>query len=340
MFHSFKKKRLLFFVIPILSGLIFYLFPLTVPEIQAQTSTTTLSVVITLCGNNTVEVGEDCDGTDLDGKNCATFGYIGGSLSCKADCTFDVSGCGISFPGWAEPVKETKVVLRGKAYPNALITLLIDSEAVVVVEADSQANFNIELTTLTAGIYNFGLRAKDEKGRESITFSFSVTVSHRMTTTVGGIFFPPTIELESNILNLGDTLNISGQTAPWSEINIQIESLERMILKKTEADDNGNWDYSFDTSELEEGSYLVKANSISTEDFISGFSNILKFILGEEIIEELCPGADLNKDGRVDLVDFSILLYWWKTDDSCSDQNQDGIVDLQDFSIMMYYWTG
>ena len=56
--------------------------------------------------------------------------------------------------------------------------------------------------------------------------------------------------------------------------------------------------------------------------------------------EAACAEADLNHDGRVNLTDFSILLFHWGTDNECADQNQNGIVDLVDFSIMMYYWTG
>jgi len=53
-----------------------------------------------------------------------------------------------------------------------------------------------------------------------------------------------------------------------------------------------------------------------------------------------CAGADLNHDGRVNITDFSILLYYWGTNNACADQNHDGTVDLTDFSIMMFYWTG
>ena len=56
-----------------------------------------------------------------------------------------------------------------------------------------------------------------------------------------------------------------------------------------------------------------------------------------------CWGADLNKDGKVSLIDFSILLYWWDKlpfVDPCIDINQDDNVNLPDFSIMLYHWTG
>jgi len=55
--------------------------------------------------------------------------------------------------------------------------------------------------------------------------------------------------------------------------------------------------------------------------------------------------ADINHDGKVNIVDFSILAYWYKrplTADAlkqCIDQNSDGKVTLADFSILAYYWT-
>ncbi len=63
-------------------------------------------------------------------------------------------------------------------------------------------------------------------------------------------------------------------------------------------------------------------------------------IMGSPIPAEGRP-ADLNGDVRVDLVDFSILLYnWGKPKNLKADINNDGLVDLVDFSIMLYWWTG
>lgn len=51
--------------------------------------------------------------------------------------------------------------------------------------------------------------------------------------------------------------------------------------------------------------------------------------------------GDLNFDGKVDLVDFSILLFnWGIPKNPIADINNDGKVDLVDFSIMLYWWTG
>jgi hypothetical protein len=45
------------------------------------------------CGNDMVEMGEDCDGTDLDGADCASQGFDRGTLACDARCEFDTSMC-------------------------------------------------------------------------------------------------------------------------------------------------------------------------------------------------------------------------------------------------------
>lgn len=52
--------------------------------------------------------------------------------------------------------------------------------------------------------------------------------------------------------------------------------------------------------------------------------------------------SDLNKDGKVNSVDFSILMYFWKTSppfaNTRADINVDNKVDSVDFSIMLFDW--
>jgi len=45
-----------------------------------------------LCGDGIINGEDECDGTNLNGKTCAE-GRGNGALSCKADCTFNYSGC-------------------------------------------------------------------------------------------------------------------------------------------------------------------------------------------------------------------------------------------------------
>ena len=47
----------------------------------------------TECGNDVIETGEECDGSDLGGLTCSSYGYNAGSLSCSSECTIVRSGC-------------------------------------------------------------------------------------------------------------------------------------------------------------------------------------------------------------------------------------------------------
>ena len=51
--------------------------------------------------------------------------------------------------------------------------------------------------------------------------------------------------------------------------------------------------------------------------------------------------ADINCNGKINLVDFSIMYYWYekKPVPLRVDLNGDGIVNIFDFSIMAYYWS-
>jgi hypothetical protein len=47
----------------------------------------------TPCGNGTLEGPEVCDGSNLDDQTCQSLGEPMGRLACRANCTFDRSGC-------------------------------------------------------------------------------------------------------------------------------------------------------------------------------------------------------------------------------------------------------
>lgn len=52
--------------------------------------------------------------------------------------------------------------------------------------------------------------------------------------------------------------------------------------------------------------------------------------------------ADANKDNKIDIFDFDILMVNWgkAVSGSIADFSGDGIVDLFDFNLLMIYWTG
>ncbi|MBI1888544.1 MAG: hypothetical protein HYS15_01225 [Candidatus Spechtbacteria bacterium] len=233
------------------------------------------------------------------------------------------------------------VVLSGKAYPLSLITVLQDGKVMTNdIRADQDANFSIKFDNITPGVYTFGIWSWDKNGAErSITFSFTTNVAQGTLTTIGGIFLPPTLTLDKQQVQKGEIVNFLGQTAPQSEVTLQINSGET-IEKKANADKDGFWSYAFDTSAVEEDTHLAKAKATSLDGLLSTFSNTVSFVVGGKK-EQALKQTDLNSDKKVNLIDFSILLFnWGAPKNPIADLNNDGKVNITDFSILLFWWTG
>lgn len=236
------------------------------------------------------------------------------------------------WPPWP-PFPYATVVFKGKAYPSAFITILKDGSVAASFTAQNNGYFSKTLSGLDGGIYTFGIWAEDNEGRKSVTLSFTVDIIGGATTTISGIYLPPTIEIDKIKLKKGELLNYSGQSYPSSAITLFVFS--DYDTKQVITGNEGKWNYSLETSFLDLGSHTTKSKSQTDDGEQSTFSETLSFEISSG-----CSGADLNQDGKVNLIDFSILLYWWERWEQCADLNSDGVVNLIDFSIMMYYWTG
>ncbi|TSD06643.1 MAG: Uncharacterized protein Greene07144_1133 [Parcubacteria group bacterium Greene0714_4] len=162
---------------------------------------------------------------------------------------------------------------------------------------------------------------------------------------MSGIFIAPTITVDKSEVKRGDNIAIFGQSVPQSEITIAVNSEEEMFVK-TPADKDGAYLYNFDTAPLEIGSHLAKSKSALNGE-ISSFSKSVGFTVGTKNVASVKKVAqalkgDANGDSRVNLIDFSIVAYWYKRPSPPAhvDLNNDKKVDLVDFSIMAFYWTG
>jgi hypothetical protein len=317
--------------------------------LASETATVQATIKITVCGNNIKETGEQCDGTDLGGATCQSLGYSGGTLSCKPSCEYNTSNCttggggGGGGGGGYVPPLETVVNFTGRAYPKSTITLLKDAQIAATTIAGSDANFQISISGLSGGNYIFSVYSEDNKGNRSSLLTFPVSITTGTTTNVSGIFIAPTIDVDKSEVKRGDNIAIFGQSIPKAEITIAINSDEE-FFDKTLADASGAYLYNFDTSPVEMGQHFTKSKA-AKDGLISSFSQVVSFIVGTKTVlkekQKIIKG-DFNKDGRVNLVDFSIAAYWYKRPlpPVSVDLNSDGKIDLVDFSIMAYYWTG
>ncbi len=137
-----------------------------------------------------------------------------------------------------------------------------------------------------------------------------------------------------------------GQSALRAEITIAVSSKKTFFAKAVSGND-GIYFYDLNTSDLDYGTYAVKAQTSAGNKLISEFSHSIEFQVGKKTIFEKPPAkcpvkADFNGDCKVDLIDFSILLYWFNKENppAAIDLNLDGKIDIIDFSILAYYWTG
>ncbi len=315
------------------------------------------------CGNTFKEQAEACDTNDFGSQTCITLGYIGGTLFCTLDCQISTINCeAMEQPGGtpgsggsggspggssgfnpgSETESDTKVKIMGKSYPHADVHILVDGKVIGIVKTDAKADFYFETDEVSSGVASFSFWSEDSLGLKSTLLSLTFRVISGAVTTITGVYIAPTIDVSENSVRKGEDITIYGATIPDTEVHVHINSEEEHI-KETASLEDGKWELVFNTEPLAEDFHTAKALfQVAVEGNIirSGFSKSVSFYVGKVGGEAVCPGADLNGDGRVNLVDFSILLFWWGTDNECADQNQDGKVDLIDFSIMMFYWTG
>ena len=151
--------------------------------------------------------------------------------------------------------------------------------------------------------------------------------------------------ISHSIIKQGDTLNLFGFAPPAASVSVFVNSPQQYMEKVTAAA-SGAWFKAFNTAVLDIGGHSSRSQA-SKDNLLSPYSNTIEFQVGDTSVEAppagQCKRSDLNCDQRVNLTDFSILLFFWnKTNPSNAraDINNSGRVDLTDFSILLYDWTG
>ncbi len=240
---------------------------------------------------------------------------------------------------------QTGVTISGKAYPLSRVSVLRNGSIAATTIAGPDAAFSVTLSRIPSGTHTISVRGEDS-GLSSRLFSFPLTVTAGAMTTVSGVFLSPTIDLDKSQVRQGDPLAVFGRTVPLAQVTITVHS-EQLIQKKVLAQNDGVYLYYLDTTPLAYGDHTAQSLS-GTSTVLSPVSDIIPFKVGTESVlkrepPQRCGKADVNCDGRVDIVDYSILAYWYKRPGALParvDLNADSAVTLTDLSIMAYYWTG
>jgi hypothetical protein len=218
--------------------------------------------------------------------------------------------------------------------------------------ADADGRFRITVSLRAGGTEIFNLYARDRNGVRSANVALALDIERSASVTAQNILLPPTLALRGSAGG-PNALIASGYSVPEARVRFHFTPVRSGIFE-VEAGADGAYEAVLGPSQFsQEGPYSVSASAFSGSLSSSPAFSLQFFIEeGEFIIlprdeERLEPkkpaaAADLNGDDAINIVDFSILIYWFGQSSfpTAVDLNRDGAVDIVDFSILAYYWTG
>ena len=354
---------------------------LVLPTITSAQSVATTSMTLSICGNEIVDANEDCDvlgetgvySQTIVGRQCTASCFFGpycgdGILQssfaeecddgnnddgdfCSSTCTIEPAGSGGGGSsgggsggrgGSSQELGDTQITVSGVGYPGRTVNFILDTDSIGSVRAGSNGRFEFA-TDADPGTATLGMWSTDTNGTRSLTLNNTFDVTQGAITNLTGIILPPTISVPNQNVDPGALVNVSGQSAPNATVELHIDDSDP--VETTTANGNGQWSYSLDTGTLSISEHILRARTIvgnpplTTE---SSFSTSLQLFVGVD--GQATQPSDLNRDGSVNLIDFSILIFWWQTNggdsDPPADINQNSNVGLEDFSILLFNWTG
>jgi hypothetical protein len=223
-----------------------------------------------------------------------------------------------------------EVTIDGQTFPQATVYFLRDGKIEGQGVADQSGHFNKTFSQLERGTYTWGVYAQDTNQKNSGTYNSVTFINARTFNIVAPVYLSPTI-LATSSIELGTDLVIEGYAIPRLPVRAVMNrqgaaASGQIISGTTTADGNGRYRMTLPASTLVKGTYEVKTQTIVSEKDQSLFSPLAFVGLGETPNVDFGNRSDLNKDGKVNLVDFSILLFNWRTSDPVADINQDGTV--------------
>ncbi len=257
------------------------------------------------------------------------------------------SGASGGFEGTNQPYQsgDGRVIITGYAFPRSAVTILVDGQIADTVTSGSDGSFSSTLDAIARGAYTFGVYGTDKDKVKSSTYSTTFTVTGARGSTLSNVNVMPSIKVSPNPVDPNSTLTVSGYSIPNATITIENQNDKSSASLKTftaTSDANGAWSVSISTDGFSKGTYKVRAKAKQDTGVSTNFSGYTFYGVGEAA--QVARSSDLNRDGKVNLIDFSILLFWWNTAGGNSnppaDINGDGKVSLTDFSIMIFNWTG
>lgn len=288
--------------------------------------------------------GQSSGEEPLEGGAAGTGGSGGGGGGGSGGKSGSTAGGGFESEDAPYRSGDGRVIISGHAYPNSTVGVLVDGTFFDTTRANGSGEYSITLDEIARGVYTFGVYASGPDSVKSSTFSTSFTVTGARTSALSNINIAPSIVVKPDPVEPGQQLTASGYTLPNATVSIQNGKMRASIVKDTTVTSNasGLWTTTIDTNSFTKGTYQIRAKSAQEGGVSTNWSEYTFYGVGEQA--DVPINADLNRDTKVNLIDFSILLFWWNTNggdsDPPADINRDAKVNLTDFSILLFNWTG
>ncbi len=276
-----------------------------------------------------------------------------------SDMTFTTAACPIipdilGGGGHTIPTEST-VNFLGTAYPGAHVVILEDGIVMIATTAGPDGSFVATVAGVGPGSYIFSAYAEDTAGRYSSFYSFPFVIDARSLINVTGILIPPTITLDKTTVAEGDAVTVSGSAAPNSVVSIVVDSTTEKDYS-TLANGLGQYSFAIGTAGFTQPTYSVATRMIYGGKQSPYSHSLLFHVTGADILPDTQPNeqtapvggycgagqGDLNCDGHVNLIDFTIMKSWYRKPNppAIVDLSGDGQITLKDFSILTSDWTG
>src|SRR3989344_344760 len=310
---------------------------LLIPSLTAAqailTGTATTTLTLSICGNSLVDDGEQCD---VPGETGVYSTSIAGR-QCSLSCNFGpYCGDGVLQTSFGEECDD------GNNDDADFCSAICIIEPAGSGGVGSAGKFDFT-TDASPGTASLGFWATDQGGTRSITLNSTFDVTQGAVTNISGIILPPSIKVSSANVNPGDIVTVSGQSIPNARIELHINNSEK--IETTTSSATGLWTILLNTTSLRVAEHTLRARSIGGTSSLatqSSFSTTIQLFVG--VNGKATTPSDLNRDTKINLVDFSILIFWCGTNGGNSnppaDINGNGKVGIEDFSILLFNWTG
>lgn len=237
-------------------------------------------------------------------------------------------------------LSQTSILFSGFAYPDAIVTLLVDGIQKTSVKASKDSFFSITLFDSYDNNTLYTLFAKDIAGERSVLLNYPIFIKKGYNTFVNNIIFSPTISTDKLEIKEGDYLSISGYAMNNEDLLISFEG-EIDVVFQVKSNQYGKYNLTLPMTDFPLGNYFVftKYKNYNRISKLVRFSITNQNVLNTKAVSSI-PG-DCNRDSVINLVDFSVLSFWFKRTNPpvCLDANEDKIINLKDFSILAFYWT-